>query len=80
MTVDIPTAGIIAGGAGALLGATAWVLRRIVFDPIEQLRQANVRQGRRLGRLRSWQVAHDAVERAAGRQPIGDWSEEDADE
>lgn len=64
------------GGAFALF---AWVVRTLVFDAIKELRDANVRQGKRLGELEKWQAAHDAVrdhkrERvrtAAGGTPIG---------
>ncbi len=77
MTLDLPPSVSLPLVGGAFIAVVAWVVRKVLFDPIEQLRAANIRQGKRLGRLRSWMVAHDAVERAAGRMPIGDWSEDD---
>lgn len=49
--------------APAIIALVAWVVRSTLLDRIRQLEEGNRQQGKRIGDLESWTVAHDAVER-----------------
>lgn len=48
--------------APAIIALVAWVVRATLLDRIKQLEEGNRQQGKRIGDLESWTVAHDAVE------------------
>lgn len=65
------TPALYSAGAAALVALAAWVVRMALLDRIERLEKSIENFGVRLGALKSWQEAHDAVELdRAGR----DWS------
>ena len=74
MTFDLPTAGVATGVA-----VVGWFLIRLtVFDAIKRLERGAADQGKRVGDLESWTVAHDKVEdyrykrRMTGANPSDD--------
>jgi hypothetical protein len=48
--------------APAVIALVAWVVRATLLDRIKGLEEGNRQQGKRIGDLESWTVAHDAVE------------------
>jgi hypothetical protein len=48
--------------APAIIALVAWVVRSTLLDRIKALEEGNRMQGKRIGDLESWTVAHDAVE------------------
>jgi hypothetical protein len=48
--------------APAIIALVAWVVRSTFIDRIRALDASAEKQGKRIGDLESWTVAHDAVE------------------